>query len=62
MMILATAYFINKSWGTRQGRVIVLVYLVLVAVIFVLFYPVISGMPIPFYWRNGLRWFRSWVF
>jgi len=62
IMILATVYFINKSWRTRQGKAIVLVYLILVAAVFVLFYPVISGMPIPFYWRNGLRWFRSWVF
>lgn len=62
IMILATSYFINNVWRTRGGRATVLVYLGLVAAMFVLFYPVISGMPIPFYWRNDLRWLRSWVF
>jgi dolichyl-phosphate-mannose-protein mannosyltransferase len=62
IMILATSYFINNVWRTRLGRATVLVYLGLVAAMFILFYPVISGMPIPFYWRNDLRWLRSWVF
>jgi dolichyl-phosphate-mannose--protein O-mannosyl transferase len=62
IMILATSYFINNVWRTRRGKATVLVYLGLVAAMFVLFYPVISGMPIPFYWRNDLRWLRSWVF
>jgi dolichyl-phosphate-mannose--protein O-mannosyl transferase len=62
IMVLATAYFIDKSWRTRQGKVIVLVYLALVTVMFALFYPVISGMTTPLYWRNGLRLFRSWLF
>ena len=62
IMILATAYFINESWGTRRGRAIVLTYLIAVAVLFAMFYPVISGMPAPSYWRDGLKWLRSWVF
>lgn len=62
ILILATAYLINKSWSTRRGKTIVLIYLVAVAALFVIFYPVISGMPTPYYWRDGLRWFRSWVF
>jgi len=62
ILILATAYLINKSWSTRRGKTIVLIYLVAVATLFAIFYPVISGMPTPYYWRDGLRWFRSWVF
>jgi dolichyl-phosphate-mannose-protein mannosyltransferase len=62
IMILATSYFINNLWRTRRGKVTVLVYLSIVVAMFVLFYPVISGTPIPFYWRNNLRWLRSWVF
>jgi dolichyl-phosphate-mannose--protein O-mannosyl transferase len=62
IMILATTYFINKSWKTRQGRTLVLTYLIVVALLFAAFYPVISGVPAPDYWREGLKWLRSWVF
>jgi len=62
IMILATTYFINKSWKTRQGKILVLTYLIVVALLFAVFYPVISGVPAPDYWREGLKWLRSWVF
>jgi dolichyl-phosphate-mannose-protein mannosyltransferase len=62
IMILATCYFINEYWGIRRGKAIVLAYLVAVASLFAIFYPVISGMPAPGYWSNALRWLRSWVF
>jgi dolichyl-phosphate-mannose-protein mannosyltransferase len=62
LMILATAYFVNESWSTRRGKTIVLAYLIAVAFLFVIFYPVISGMPVSQYWRDGLKWFRSWAF
>jgi dolichyl-phosphate-mannose-protein mannosyltransferase len=62
IMILTTTYFIDKSWNTRHGKVVVMAYLTVVAVLFAIFYPVISGIPVPAYWRDGLKWLRSWVF
>jgi dolichyl-phosphate-mannose--protein O-mannosyl transferase len=62
LMILATAYFLNKSWSTKRGQKIWLAYLILVVALFVLFYPVISGRPVPYWWRDHLKWFRGWVF
>jgi dolichyl-phosphate-mannose-protein mannosyltransferase len=62
IMILATVYFINKSWNTRQGKAIVVAYLIVTVALFVIFYPVISGVPVPDYWRDGLKWLRTWVF
>jgi dolichyl-phosphate-mannose--protein O-mannosyl transferase len=62
IMILASSYFIKDYWGTRRGKAIVLAYLVAVAALFAIFYPVISGMPAPSYWGNALKWLRSWVF
>jgi dolichyl-phosphate-mannose-protein mannosyltransferase len=62
ILILATAYFINESWTTKRGRIFVIVYLLVVASLFVAFYPVISGMPTSYYWRDGLKWLKSWVF
>lgn len=62
MMILATVYFINKYWGVRRWKIIVLFYFIVVAVLFAVFYPVISGMPASRSWIDGLKWMRSWVF
>ena len=62
IMILATSYFINDYWSTRNGKTIVIIYLVVTATLFAIFYPVISGIPAPSYWDNALKWLRSWVF
>ncbi|MEM3627451.1 MAG: glycosyltransferase family 39 protein [Candidatus Bathyarchaeia archaeon] len=62
LLILATAYFLNKSWSTKRGRKIWLTYLILVVAMFALFYPVISGSPTPYWWRDSLRWFGGWMF
>jgi len=62
MMILATVYFINKYWNIKRWKTIVLFYFIVVAVIFAVFYPIISGMPASSSWIDGLKWMRSWVF
>jgi dolichyl-phosphate-mannose--protein O-mannosyl transferase len=62
ILVLAIAYFINQSWSMRRGKAIVLAYFIAVVGLFAIFYPVTSGMPIPLYWRDALRWFRSWGF
>ena len=62
MMILATVYFINKYWGVRHWKIIVLFYFIVVAVLFAVFYPVISGMPVSRSWIDGLKWMKGWVF
>ncbi|MEM2172845.1 MAG: phospholipid carrier-dependent glycosyltransferase [Thermoproteota archaeon] len=61
-LILAITYFLNKVWKIKYGKLGVSVYLIVVVVFFALFYPVISGYPIPFKWRDNLRWFESWIF
>jgi dolichyl-phosphate-mannose--protein O-mannosyl transferase len=60
LMILATAYFSNKAWGFRWGKTLWIGYLIVVAVLFALFYSVISGSPTPRWWRDHLRWFNWW--
>jgi dolichyl-phosphate-mannose-protein mannosyltransferase len=62
ILILATAYFLNRFWNTKRGKTIVLTYLIAVVVLFAIFYPVISGTPVPYSWKDGLKWFESWVF
>jgi dolichyl-phosphate-mannose-protein mannosyltransferase len=62
LLCLTTAYFVNKCWNTKHGKIITLAYFALVVVLFVLFYPAISGMPASTSWINSLKWLKSWVF
>lgn len=62
LLCLATAYFFNKSWSLKHGKIVGLAYLLGVLIVFMLFYPVISGHPIPYWWRENLKLFESWVF
>jgi dolichyl-phosphate-mannose-protein mannosyltransferase len=61
-LCLATAYFLNKYWSSKWGKAAALAYFAVVAVLFGLFYPAISGMPAPTSWIDSLKWLESWVF
>jgi dolichyl-phosphate-mannose-protein mannosyltransferase len=62
LLCLASAYFINKVWGTRRGKIVTLVFFTAVVALFIIFYPVISGMPVSTSWIHELKWFPSWFF
>jgi len=62
LLALATAYFLNESWNRKWGKMTGMAYLIGVVILFGLFYPVISGNLAPYWWREQLKWFRSWVF
>jgi dolichyl-phosphate-mannose-protein mannosyltransferase len=61
-LCLSTAYFLNKYWNSKLGKAATLAYFAVVAILFWLFYPVISGMPAPTSWIDSLKWLESWVF
>jgi dolichyl-phosphate-mannose-protein mannosyltransferase len=62
ILCLASAYFINKIWGKKYGKVVSIIYLAVVVAVFVLFYSVISGMPTPSSWIESLKLFgKSWL-
>jgi len=61
-LCLATAYFLNKYWSNKWGKAAALAYFAVVAVLFGLFYPAISGMPAPTSWIDSLKWLESWIF
>jgi len=61
-LCLATAYFLNKYWNSKLGKAVALAYFAVVAILFMLFYPAISGMPAPTSWIDSLKWLESWVF
>lgn len=61
-LCLAIAYFVNKYWNSKWGKVATLAYFSVVVIFFGLFYPVISGIPVPTSWNESIRWLESWVF
>lgn len=62
LLCLAITYFINKYWYHRLGKVAAITIFTVTAGLFVLFYPVISGVPAPQQQIQNLIWFNSWGF
>lgn len=62
ILCLAITYFVNAHWNTRFGKAVSVAYFVVVVLLFMLFYPVISGVPATKSTISSLRWFNSWVF
>ena len=46
----------------KHGRKIVTAYLILAGVVFIAFYPVITGIVVPRWYTDILRWLPSWPF
>jgi dolichyl-phosphate-mannose-protein mannosyltransferase len=61
-MALASAFFINKIWKDNWGKIMVIIYFIVVAVMFVLFYPLISGAPTSTNTIDSLHIFGNWKF
>jgi dolichyl-phosphate-mannose--protein O-mannosyl transferase len=61
-LCLGAAFLINQFWSSRLGKILAIVYFAVVVALFILFYPVISGVPTSPSFINSLHWFRSWVF
>jgi dolichyl-phosphate-mannose-protein mannosyltransferase len=62
LMCLGLAYFANGLWTKKWGRAIVILYFAGVAILFMMFYPAISGAPAATSWIDGLKWLGSWIF
>jgi dolichyl-phosphate-mannose-protein mannosyltransferase len=61
-LCFASAYFIDKYWNRRAGKIATVVFFVVVVAMFIAFYPVISGMPVSTSYIHYLKWFPSWYF
>ena len=61
-LCLSSAYFINKYWNTKWGKVAAIAFFASVVVMFALFYPVISGVPTSTSWMHNLKWLPGWYF
>lgn len=59
---LASAFLINEYWGKKWVKVLAVAFFAIVIALFVLFYPVTSGVPASSSTIDSLKWFRSWLF
>ena len=59
LLCLAITYFINKYWNTRIGKAAAIALFASVVILFIVFYPVISGMPVPPTYIHKLKWFQA---
>ena len=62
ILCLGTAFVVSKYWNSRWVKIATIAYFALTIALFVLFYPVISGVPASTTTINSLKWFGSWVF
>ncbi|MHC1636438.1 MAG: glycosyltransferase family 39 protein [Candidatus Methanospirareceae archaeon] len=59
-IILSLTYWFDLLSGKK--RLFVIPFLISVVILFFLFYPVISGYPIAYEYKESLRWLGGWVF
>ena len=62
LLCLATTFFINKYWNTHLGKAAAIAIFVSVVILFIVFYPVISGMPVSESYVDKLKWLSGWYF
>ena len=56
-IILATTYVFNLLPNAKVKKIAMIVYVVLAAVFFAMFYPYASGLLTPTWWMDWLKWF-----
>ena len=69
-MILAVTYWLHlpfaKNWSSgKRGllfKSLVVAFLLLTLALFLLFYPVLSGYPVSYEYKEWLRWLSGWTF
>ena len=63
-VILCSAYALNYIKNNiKHGKYFIIAYFAVTAILFVIFYPVLTGIPVEnSYIMNFTRWFPSWSF
>lgn len=59
LMIGYTMQYILEHF--KYGKKVITVYLGIALVVFFVFFPVISGIPVPQEWGLRLRWLKDWI-
>ena len=63
-VMLCTVYALNElRQRYRWGKYVIIAYFVLIVLLFIMFYPALTGLRVSSsYINNWLRWFPSWAF
>jgi dolichyl-phosphate-mannose--protein O-mannosyl transferase len=61
-VVMGLGLLMMRIWRSgKLGRSIVIAYLILVAAMFVYWYPLLTGIPIPHHYYDQHLWFKSWI-
>ena len=61
-VVLMIVYFAKQMYDKNPKiKKYIIAYAALVVILFVMFYPVLTGMPVPTDYVNVLKWLPSWV-
>ena len=59
---MAMALLTRRIWlKGKIGRSLVVIFLIFTAMMFVYWYPLLTGLPIPYKFYEHHMWFRSWI-
>jgi dolichyl-phosphate-mannose--protein O-mannosyl transferase len=58
---LGSAFVINKYWSSKWVKIAAIAYFALNIAMFILFYPIISGVPTTRSFIDSLDWFKGWI-
>lgn len=62
-LIFAIVYLMEHYMDKfKNAKKVIYVYLVIVVVLFIIFYPALSGIKVPVWITENLRWLPSWFF
>ncbi len=63
-LIIIIVYLLKvfSEYGGKNARKVVYIYLLLTAILFVMFYPILSGMIVPRWYASFLEFFPGWSF
>ncbi len=61
-LMLAIVEFLKMLKEKLKSKWVVLIYLGIVILFFIFFYPVASGYPMPETYIDSLQWLKSWIF
>ena len=63
-LIIIMVYLLKifSEYGGKSARRVVYVYLALTALLFIMFYPILSGIVVPRWYSSFLQWFPGWSF
>jgi dolichyl-phosphate-mannose-protein mannosyltransferase len=62
IIVVALSALLGESWSKPRERKFVILFLAATLAVFIMFFPVISGLPVPIWYPQYLRFFKGWIF